>query len=99
MQLQQQDHTVAQIGISLEPLAQLAQQTPVANAAPSTLNSFVQFTQTMLENFVNYATSFSIAQAQMTPNPNENFVPMSVVQKWYSMFERKLASDPNFWKK
>jgi hypothetical protein len=99
MQVQQQDHTMAQIGISIEPLAQLAQQTPVSNATPSNLNSFVQFTQKMLENFVNYATSFSITQAQMTPNPSENFVPMSVVQKWYSTFERRLASDQNFWKK
>lgn len=89
---------MAQIGISIEPLTQLAQQTPVANATPTTLNTLVQFTQKMMESFVNYASSFSLTQAQMTPNPSEAFIPMSVVQKWYSSFERKLACDPNFWK-
>ncbi|XP_031571298.1 protein Hikeshi-like [Actinia tenebrosa] len=98
LNVQQQDHTMAQIGISIEPLTQLAQQTPVANATPTTLNTFVQFTQKMMESFVNYASSFSITQTQMTPNPSESFIPMSVVQKWYLSFERKLACDPNFWK-
>lgn len=92
-------HTGAQIGISIEPLDQLAQQTPVANATPSTLNSFVEYTQKMLENFFNFASSFAITQAQMTPNPSETFVPLSVVQKWYENYQRKMAHDPNFWKR
>ena len=53
----------------------------------------------MLENFVNFSMSFAVTQAEMTPNPQETFVPMSTVQKWYANFERKLAADPNFWKK
>lgn len=97
-QVAQQDNKAAQIGISVEPLTQLAQQTPVANSTPSTLNSFVQYTQKMLENFVNYSMSFAVTQSQMTPNPNETFVPMSTVEKWYKNFERKLSANPNFWK-
>lgn len=99
IQVPHQDHTVAQIGISIEPLVQLAQLTPVANSTPSSLDSFVQYTQKMVENFLNYAMSFGITQAQMTPNPSETYIPMSIVQKWYVNFERKLAADPNFWKK
>ena len=91
--------TGAQIGISIEPLDQLAQQTPVANATPSTLNSFVEYTQKMLDNFFNFASSFAITQAQMTPNPSESFVPLSVVQKWYDNYQRKMKNDPNFWKR
>lgn len=91
--------TGAQIGISIEPLNQLAQQTPVANATPSTLNSFVEYTQKMLDNFFNFASSFAITQAQMTPNPSESFVPLSVVQKWYDNYQRKMKNDPNFWKR
>ena len=91
--------TGAQIGISIEPLDQLAQQTPAANATPSTLNSFVEYTQKMLENFFNFASSFAITQAQMTPNPSESFVPFSVVQKWYDNYQRKMKNDPNFWKR
>ncbi|EDO36337.1 predicted protein [Nematostella vectensis] len=95
---QNQDHTIAQIGISLEPLDQLAQMTPASGATPSKLNSFVEYTQKMLQNFVNYITSFAMTQSQMVPNPSESYVPMSAVQKWYSNFERKLTNDPNFWK-
>ena len=93
-----QDHTSAQIGISIEPLAQLAQQTPVTYSTPSNLNSFVEFTQKMLETFYNYASSFALTQAQMTPNPSESFVPISVVQRWYENFQRKMTNNPNFWK-
>lgn len=88
----------AQIGISVESLGDLSQQTPVAGAMPSTLNAFVEFTQKMLEDFVNFASSFAITQAQMTPNPTASFVPMNFVQQWYNKFQRKMANDPHFWK-
>lgn len=92
------DHAGAQIGISVEPLDQLAQQTPASQSTPSSLNTFVEYTQKMLENFFNYASSFAITQAQMTPNPSESFVPLSVAQRWYANYQRKMANDPNFWK-
>ena len=56
------DKAGAQIGISVEPLDQLAQQTPASQSTPSSLNTFVEYTQKMLENFFNYASSFAIAQ-------------------------------------
>ncbi|XP_014343416.1 protein Hikeshi isoform X2 [Latimeria chalumnae] len=89
---------VAQIGISVELLEQLAQQTPVASAAVSTVDSFTQFTQKMLDNFYNFSTSFAVSQAQMTPNPSELFIPANVVLKWYENFQRRMAQNPNFWK-
>lgn len=91
-------HTGAQIGISIEPLDQLAQQTPACNSTPSNLNTFVEYTQKMLENFFNFASSFARTQAEMTPNLSESFVPLSVVQRWYENYQRKMAHDPNFWK-
>ena len=91
-------HTGAQIGISIEPLDQLAQQTPAFNSTPSNLNSLVEHTQKMLENFFNFASSFAKTQAEMTPSPSESFVPLSVVQRWYAYYQRKMAHDPNFWK-
>ncbi|XP_011859595.1 PREDICTED: protein OPI10 homolog [Vollenhovia emeryi] len=86
----------AQIGVSVEPLAIIEQQ--VATVAAATTNSFIEFVQKMLTNFVNYVTSFTVTQAQMTPNPTENFVPLSTLQGWYETFERRLQHDPNFWK-
>lgn len=44
--------------------------------------SFFQFTQKMLDNFYNFASSFAVTQAQMTPNPSEAFIPANVVLKW-----------------
>ncbi|NXE10180.1 HIKES protein, partial [Lophotis ruficrista] len=77
-----QTPTVAQIGISVELLENLAQQTPVASAAVSSVDSFTEFTQKMLDNFYNFASSFAVTQAQMTPNPSEAFIPANVVLKW-----------------
>ncbi|XP_071412867.1 protein Hikeshi isoform X2 [Pithys albifrons albifrons] len=93
-----QTPTVAQIGISVELLENLAQQTPVASAAVSSVDSFTEFTQKMLDNFYNFASSFAVTQAQMTPNPSEAFIPANVVLKWYENFQRRMTQNPLFWK-
>ncbi|EFN62288.1 Protein OPI10-like protein [Camponotus floridanus] len=87
---------VAQIGISIEPLVIIEQQ--AATVAATTTNTFVDFVQKMLTSFVNYVTSFTVTQTQMTPNPTENFIPLSTLQSWYETFERRLQQNPNFWK-
>ena len=87
---------VAQIGISIEPLGAIELQ--AATVTEATSNSFLEFVQKMLTSFLNYVSSFSVTQAQMTPNPSENFVPLSTIQGWYETFERRLQQNPNFWK-
>lgn len=87
---------VAQIGISIEPIGAIEQQ--AATVTEATSNSFLEFVQKMLTSFLNYVSSFSVTQAQMTPNPSENFVPLSTIQGWYETFERRLQQNPNFWK-
>lgn len=86
----------AQIGVSVEPLSMIEQQ--IATVVATTTNSFMEFVQKMLTSFMNYVTSFTVTQAQMTPNPTENFVPLSTLQGWYETFERRLQQNPNFWK-
>ena len=93
----QQSH-LAQIGISVEPLAQLAQQTPVTSTSEMSIAPFVEFSTKMLESFFNYASSFAVQQAQMVPNPTETFVPLSTLQKWFENFQRRLQQNPYFWK-
>ncbi|CAG0925334.1 unnamed protein product, partial [Notodromas monacha] len=89
----------AQIGISLEPLQVLRSMTPaVETSAELAAVGFVEFTQRMLESFLNFVTSFSQTQGQMSPAPNEIFVPLSYVQTWYQNFERRLAQNVYFWK-
>ncbi|KAK9534265.1 hypothetical protein VZT92_009321 [Zoarces viviparus] len=91
--------SVAQVGVSVEPLDQLAQQVPVSSSSVSTTaDSFLQFAQKTLDSLYNFASSFAVTQAQMTPNPSETFVPSSCVLKWYENFRRRLSQNPNFWK-
>ena len=89
---------MAQIGISVEPLDQIVQQTPAANTSASQVDSFVQMSGKMLENLYKFVSSFALTHAQMTPNPSETFVPLSSLQTWYNNFKRRLEQDPNFLK-
>ena len=95
--IEPQSH-VAQIGISAEPLDQLAQQTPATLSGVTTVEPFVEFSKKMCENLFNYGASFSQTQSQMTPNPAELFVPLSKLQQWYNNFLRKLEQNPYFWR-
>lgn len=85
-------HT-AQIGISIEPEANIMPMEPTANQF-----QHFQFGQKILENFFNFASSFAVTQSQMVPNPNETFVPLSTLQQWFLNFQRRLEQNPNFWK-
>lgn len=85
----------AQIGVSVEPLITLSQQSPVPAAAPSSVASMMQAATKMLEGFVNYTSSFALTQAQMTPNPAEMFIPLSTMQSWYENFQKKLQLNPH----
>ncbi|XP_062302421.1 protein Hikeshi isoform X1 [Osmerus eperlanus] len=90
--------SVAQVGVSIEPLDQLSQQTPVSSATVSSVDSFTQFTQKMLDNLYNFTLSFAVTQSQMTSNPSEVFIPASSILKWYENFQRRMAHNPHFWK-
>ena len=92
--------TTALIGISVEPLEQIAQQTPASNTQASTVDSFTEFSQKMLQSFFNYASSFAVTpmMSQMPINPMENYVPLNSVRNWYDSFLRRMQADPNYWK-
>ncbi|GLH08295.1 hypothetical protein R5R35_002534 [Gryllus longicercus] len=93
--MQQQSH-LARIGISVEPLQEVQQQS--ANVASEMNNVVHLFGQKMLENFVNYTSSFVVSPAQIIPNANESYIPLSTMQTWYNNFLRKLQQNPNFWR-
>ncbi|CAL4062998.1 unnamed protein product [Meganyctiphanes norvegica] len=90
---------LAQIGISVEPMSQIAGQVANPSTEASTLNSYVEFSQAMCENLYNYASSFAQSPNQITPNPSEQYLPLSTLSKWYENFSRRLQQNPNFWKK
>lgn len=98
LQFQQQNVShVAQIGISVEPIDVVQQQMTLIDRTSQNQALFTEFPQKMLQNFVNFISSFAVTQAQMTPTPNETFVPLSVLQTWYQNFQRRLDINPTFW--
>jgi hypothetical protein len=56
--------------------------------------SNVEFVTKMLNNFVNYVTSF----VQNVPGTTEQIVPLSAIRTWYNNFQRRITENPNFWK-
>ena len=88
----------AQIGISIEPLDQIASQSPNAITEPSNTSTFLEFAERAVQNLFDYVASFAVTQSQMTANPTEVFVPMSVLRNWYTNFSRKLQLNPQFWR-
>lgn len=90
--------TTALIGVSVESLDQIAQQTPSVDTEASTVDSFTEFTQKMLESFFNFASSFAVSPTVSPLNPSETYIPSRVLQQWYENFQRKMQVDPRFWK-
>ena len=88
----------AQIGVSIEPLTQIASQSPNAITEPSNTSTFMEFAQRVVQNLFDYVASFAVTQSQMTANPNESYIPMSAVRGWYNNFLRKLELNPQFWR-
>ena len=91
----EQSSLCAQIGISVETMEYVQQQS--ALLTDQMTSSLEEFSQKILSNFFNYVSSFEITQLPMTSNPNEALIPVSVLQSWYTNFERRLKQYPNFW--
>lgn len=87
-----------QIGISVESLESLSQQTPALNTAVTAVQSYQDFCSKMLDSCFNFVASFAVTQGQMTLNPTETFVPLSALQQWFINFQRRLSQNPYFWK-
>uniref|UniRef100_A0A0R3WIT0 DUF775 domain-containing protein n=1 Tax=Hydatigena taeniaeformis TaxID=6205 RepID=A0A0R3WIT0_HYDTA len=87
----------AQVGISLEPLAELVGQTSaIGNSSNSgSMDDNMRFTQFAAENLFHFVAGC----AQEVPGSSEAYVPMSSIKRWFETIRRKLSLDPNFWKK
>ena len=90
---------VGQIGISVEPVATLKTQTPHASAAALTASDLTTFTQKMLESLHQFATSFGSTREQAMRQADQQWIPLGVLNRWYTNFQRKLGADPLFWRK
>lgn len=97
----------AQIGISIEPLANVVQMVPAVETTASNLTSFAEFMNKTVSNLFNYCSSFSRNTSELAGNPfqttnpatsNTQYVPLSTIQSWYENYTRRLSADQNFWK-
>ncbi|XP_066991734.2 protein OPI10 homolog [Anabrus simplex] len=93
---QQQIPNVAQIGISIEPIINVQQQS--ALVVSESVESVNVFGHKMLESFVNFISSYAVTQDKMTPNAVETYIPLSSVRNWYTNFQRRLQQNPTFWR-
>lgn len=83
---------IAQLGVSIEPLASVMQQTPATTA-----ENYHIFGKKMLDNFVNFVSSFTVSPSQMD-SAGGLYVPLNVITTWFNNFQRRLEQNPNFWK-
>lgn len=88
-------HHVAQIGISIEPLAVVSGMVPAIQTSASKANSFSEFINKTASNLFNYCSSFSRSLGDGT---STQYVPLSTIQSWYENYMRRLSNDENFWR-
>jgi hypothetical protein len=87
-------HTSAMIGISVEPVQNIDALVPATSTTPNgSVDSFLQFSQKMLESFYNYAASFA-----KDGGDGQQYVSLMTLQNWFASFKRRLELNPNFWK-
>ena len=98
---------VAQVGISVEPIAHVNQMVPVAETAASKANAFAEFINKTVSNLYNYCSSFSRPASELANSSpfqtgsalnGVHYVPISTIQTWYENYTRRLSNDQNFWK-
>eukprot|EP00051_Salpingoeca_urceolata_P029862 m.491255 g.491255 ORF g.491255 m.491255 type:complete len:210 (+) comp29560_c0_seq1:348-977(+) len=90
---------IAQIGVSIEPIAELTQHTPLPAAKAATASDFATFTQKTVESLFQFLTSFAVPREQALRSGDPNWVPLGALQRWHENYLHKLHLDPNFWKK
>ena len=91
-------HSTAMVGLRVEPLDQLAQETPASGTQASSLSNMSEFSQKMLENLFNFASSYAVDPTRSALTPGETYIPAAALRQWYSNFQRRLSLNPNFWK-
>eukprot|EP00042_Codosiga_hollandica_P030936 m.183458 g.183458 ORF g.183458 m.183458 type:complete len:208 (-) comp53499_c0_seq1:192-815(-) len=89
-----------QIGVAIEPIESLAQQTPASTYTAPTLSDLALFSQKMVEHLYNFAASFTTSQAEAGRQVamGESFFPISALTRWHQTILQRLSYDPYFWR-
>lgn len=100
--LQDPVNSVAQVGISLEPIQSVTEMIPAVETTTSNVNMFVDFINKTVNNMYNYCTSFSQPLGELVTSnsnfPSKEYVPLTCIKTWFETYTNKLRNDPNFWR-
>eukprot|EP00049_Salpingoeca_infusionum_P008560 m.142030 g.142030 ORF g.142030 m.142030 type:complete len:189 (+) comp14047_c0_seq5:208-774(+) len=99
VQMPEGEVSVAQIGLSSEPLAELAQAAPTPQAKALTQSDLVTFTNFTVESLFNFVTSFSCTPEEAATKEQDDWFPIGCLHKWFETFKNKLEHDPVFWRR
>eukprot|EP00730_Choanoeca_flexa_P018285 TRINITY_DN8883_c0_g2_i2.p1 TRINITY_DN8883_c0_g2~~TRINITY_DN8883_c0_g2_i2.p1 ORF type:complete len:201 (+),score=32.76 TRINITY_DN8883_c0_g2_i2:180-782(+) len=92
---------MAQIGVSIEPLADLMQQTEANHAKATSASDFAGFANYAVESLINFVGSFTVTQDEAmfrAAQGEDGWVPIGCVNKWLESINAKLQHDPTFWR-
>lgn len=91
---------VAQIGISIEPIAMISQLNPVQQLNQDSVqqerSKLVEFATKAAENMFNYCASFAQSPQYLPQLTSEQYIPMSTIKQWYEKFIRRFQQDNSF---
>lgn len=86
----------------MQTVMELSADPSISSDANNQLSKFEQFTTKTAENLFNYCSSFANSIAHFATigqvNPNQQLVPLNVINEWYTRFIRNLKQNPNFWR-
>eukprot|EP01147_Barroeca_monosierra_P002486 gene2486-5416_t len=91
--------SVSQIGISIEPLAEIEQATAASKTRPSKESDMLQFINFAVESLFNFVTSFATdSETIQQYGTKETWFPLSALHRWRERLEARLVHNPFFWR-
>lgn len=83
------------LGVSIIPTINLpSKSNSLVPAASSSVNDSLRVAKKLLDNFVNYALSYSRTFTTTNTDTHDAFIPAKIITDWYNNTVRKVQMDP-----
>eukprot|EP00056_Hartaetosiga_gracilis_P008064 m.115702 g.115702 ORF g.115702 m.115702 type:complete len:222 (-) comp12843_c0_seq2:1362-2027(-) len=90
---------MAEIGIAIESFEEIEQSTEETSDNNATTYSDLEgFLSFAVESLFNFSASFSVDTESAMERPNEQWFPLSSLQRWHDRILTRLSLNPNFWR-
>eukprot|EP00392_Amoebophrya_sp_AT5.2_P010957 g11030.t1 len=92
------------IGILVEPLSAIEQKiVPKEQQVAAQVADYLAFVKALAQNCYDHMSGWILTEEQWRTRGaalvQEKLVPITALEQWFDTFRRKLAANPNFWKK